>query len=219
MKASLWSVVVVLVVVLAIAGYIGILNPLSTQAPQTPIVVTPDVAADIFPDVASIQYTNTAEGFSMYRPATTESKTTSFESYLPLTQTPVVAFTIPNTMFEKTNLGEAGIYVGATTTPLITSLCMIPDASQGEVASSTRTINDVSFDVFTSNDAGAGNYYDRTALRTMYNGTCYEIVEMLHSAQIGNFPAGTVTPFDRNEFIGYLDAMVNTFAFTAPTTN
>ena len=219
MKKSLWAVIIVLVVVVGIAAYIGILNPLSTQAPQNPITVTPDTPADIFPGLASVQYTNTAEGFSMYRPTTTESKTENFESYLPLTQTPIVAFTIPNTMFEKTNLAEAGVYVGATTSPLITSLCNIADTSEGETATSTRTINDVTFSVFTSNDAGAGNYYDRTAFRTLRNGTCYEVVEVLHSAQIGNFPEGTVSPFNRDEIVGYLEGMVNTFEFATSTTN
>lgn len=219
MKKSLWITIGVLVVVLGVAAYMGILSPSSTQAPQTPIAVAPSEPVDLIPGVASVLYTNTADGFLMYRPATAESKVVGFEGYLPLTQTPVVAFTLPNDLFAKTNLGEAGVYVGATTSPVIVATCTSPSTAAGEVASTSRTFGGYTYGVFTSNDAGTGNYYDRTAYRTVHNNICFELVEVLHSSQLGNFPAGTVTAFDRPTFSGYLDAIVNTFSFNTPAAN
>ena len=219
MKNSLWTVVVVLLVVLGIAWYLGILSPRSTPIPPPSTTITTTEAPVIIPNVTSILYQDSQYNFTLYRPATAESKTDGFEGYLPLTQTPVVAFTLPKDLFTGTNLGEAGIYIGATTSPKILGACMSPDLAQGESATTTtRIVGGATFGVFTSTGVGAGNIYDTTALRTVHNGTCFEIVELLHSGRIENYTAGAVTAFDRPQFIGYLDAMANTFSFATSTT-
>jgi hypothetical protein len=140
--------------------------------------------------------------------------TTGFEGFLPVTKTPVIGFSLSTDLFQGTNLTEAGVYIGATTTPAIVSTCTAPQASAGESeATSSAIIGGTSFAEFDSTGAGAGNIYQEKSFRTVKSNACFEIVELLHSGQIANYPSGSVTAFDETKFSGMLDAMVNTFAF------
>ena len=78
----------------------------------------------------------------------------------------------------------------------------------------TTTINGATWNVFTSADAGAGNFYESKTFRTVHGDTCFEMVELLHSGNIGNYPAGTVVEFDKAKFQGMLETIAHTFTFT-----
>lgn len=217
MKNILLIVAIALVVLAGFLYYDGrtastAVSP-STQATTTP---SSPVPPSIIPGTPSAMYQDATYGFAIAYPATASIQTPdtySFGGYLPLTQTPVVGLALPADLFKGTNLGEAGIYIGATSTPAIVASCAQPDAQVDETAASSTAINGVSFGVFTSTGVGAGNIYDETAYRTVSNGTCFEIVELLHSGNIGNYPTGKVVQFDRPTFKAYLDTMVNSFAF------
>ena len=187
----------------------------STEASTTAVSAstTTVATAEIIPEVASVRYENTQFGFSLSRPQTSAVRTQGFEAYLPLTQAPVVAITLPTELFEGTNLGEAGVYIGASSSPAIISKWDLPSADSGETPAGTVDLNGNSFAVFTSTEAAAGNIYEERIYRALRNGTCFEIVELLHSGNIGNYDPGTVVEFDRATFQGYLEAIVQTFSF------
>ena len=139
--------------------------------------------------------------------------TKGFEAFLPLTQAPAVAIILPQSLFKGTNLAGAGVYIGASSSPAVTSKWSVPAAGSLEVAQGTTTINGVTFAIFTSSEGAAGNIYEERIYRALYKGTCFELTELLHSLEIGNFTPGSVIQFDRVKFGGYLEAIVDTITF------
>lgn len=209
MKA--WTFVIVLAVLLVGFAIYDVVKPFSSGvATSTP----PTTAPVLITGVTSLQYQNSQLGFSMWYPETAAASNVNFDGYLPLTQTPVVSFVLPSSMYKGTNLGEAGVYIGATTTLAIVSSCTQTMPNSGETAAGTELINGGTFAVFNASDAGAGNFYESKIYRTVQNNACLEIVELLHSGNIGNYPAGTVTEFDHAAFSGILDAIVHTYQST-----
>lgn len=213
MKALLW---VILALIIGLAAYFIYESQSAATIPPPTTTATTTTAdlPEIIPGTPSVMYQDPQYGFSIYYPSTTILKSTGFDGFLPLTQTPVIAFTLSRGLFQGTNLNEAGVYIGATTTPSIVSSCTEPSSQGDETeASSTATVNGTAFNVFDSTGAAAGNIYQEKTFRTVENGTCFELVEMLHSGQLANYPAGTIVAFDQAQFSGILEAMVDTFTF------
>ncbi len=183
----------------------------TTTIPSTTTTAIPE----IIPGEASVLYKDMQFGFQLARPTSSTVDTQGFEAYLPLTQAPVVAITLPKELFKGTNLGEAGVYIGASSSPAITSKWNLPSAESGEVAAGTVEVNGISFAVFASKEAAAGNIYEERVYRALHGDTCFEIVELLHSTNIGNYDPGTVVEFDKARFQGYLEAIVQTFFFVS----
>lgn len=164
--------------------------------------------SSILAGVADQTWVDSKLSFSIAHPSDFASSSTDFAGYLPLTQTPLVSFVVPQSMYKGTNLEEAGVYVGATSSPQALTSCTSP--MQGETLSH-ETINGADFVVATSTEAGAGNLYESKIYRRIENGWCVEIVEMLHSGNIGNYTPGAVKEFDKAYFDGILDAIVHTY--------
>jgi hypothetical protein len=188
----------------------------TTEAPTTTTTAassTTTTLAEIIPWVPTLRYANDKHGFSVDRPKTSTLATAGFEAYLPLTQTPVVAIVLPPSLFKGTNLGEAGVYIGASSAAAVTSKWKVPVSGSAEVAAGTTTVNGATFAVFTSTEPAAGNIYEERVYRTVHEGTCFELTELLHSGNIGNYTPGTVEQFDKVKFGGYLEAIVESFVF------
>lgn len=201
-----WLILIVIVVALGA----GVAIYTNTHQLQTPVDST---IIHIVPDVVSVGYRNAEFGFSIKYPETATSSDVNLESYLPLTQTPIVSFVLPRDMFAGTNLRDAGVYIGATSTPKLVASCGTSSPETGETAEGTTTIDGATFSIFKSAGAGAGNFYETKVYRTVRGEMCFEIAELLHSTDVGNYPEGTVVEFDKTEFQGYLGAMLQTFRF------
>ena len=199
-----WWVIILLVAVV-LAGWAIYSTQRGSGAPQLPN------ADEIVPGVASVEYRDTEYGFSIQYPEIATTSPVNFEGYLPLTQTPLVSFVLPKSMYTGTNLVEAGVYIGATTSPGVLARCLVMASNLGENGVGSATINGAEFMVATSTDAGAGNFYEEKVYRRIQNGACLEIVELLHSGNIGNYTPGTVVEFEKAKFSGYLDATVHTY--------
>ena len=179
--------------------------PVQTQATSTP-TTTESTAGN------PVAYQNDALHFTMMYPERAEKRNT-FDGFLPLTRTSVVGFSLPKDLFQGTNLSEAGVFVGATSTPNIVDNCLQPAAASNEATSSVTTFNGTIWNVYRSTGAAAGNIYDETAYRTVHGKYCFEVVELLHSGTIANYPAGSVTQFDMAKFSDILESIVQTFSF------
>ncbi len=113
--------------------------------------------------------------------------------------------------YTGTNLNEAYFLFGSSSDPQIVSTCTQllsfggPETVIGEV-----TINGVSFTKSHASGVGAGNIYEQTYYRTVYNGTCYEITYFIHYANIGNYAPGTVKEFDHTALIQKFDQILST---------
>ncbi|HVM73283.1 MAG TPA: hypothetical protein VMU13_00155 [Candidatus Paceibacterota bacterium] len=218
MKAFIGAIVVVCILTVLYFVY----DSQQTVHVPPPSSTATSTTADLYqiiPGVPSIMYTDPRFGFSLYYPATAALKATGFDGYLPLTHTPLIAFTLNPDMFVGTNLNEAGLYVGATTSPSIVAHCVEPIINDLEtIASSSVMIQGTVFDEFDSTGAAAGNIYQERVFRTVRDGTCMEFVELLHSGNIDNYPKGKVVAFDSAAFTGTLDSMLQTLTFTRTAT-
>jgi hypothetical protein len=206
-----WLVGIIVVVIVVVAGWYIWSNANSAVTPPVGTTATSTPIADIIPGVPNQTYTNADLGFSIEYPATASTTGNFSSGYLPVTQTPVIAFEVPQSMFQGTNLVEAGVYVGATSTDIGVANCTIPSEDNDETATSSVVIGGQQFAVFTSSGVGAGNLYQQKTYRTVQNGNCLEFTELLHSGNIQNYPTGSVTQFDQAEFSDILNGIVQTF--------
>ena len=59
--------------------------------------------------------------------------------------------------------------------------------------------------------AAAGNRYEQIFHRTVSGGKCFEVIFLIHSANIGNYPAGTVVEYDRERLLHKFEEVLDTF--------
>jgi len=210
-----WSIGILLALIAigGIALYVSP-KPLMHLQDATSLVQTSPDSIEIIPGTPSIAYTDASFKFTIVHPVSALMQTSGFEGYLPTTQTPVVGFALPESLFAGTNLGDAGVYIGATSSPRVVATCTNPSSADGETLVGDMVVDGAAFKITISTGVGAGNIYDATSYRTVREGTCFEVVELLHSSNIANYTPGTVTQFDRQKISAMLDLMTQTFVFT-----
>jgi len=116
----------------------------------------------------------------------------------------------PDFISPVTNLVEAYFLFSVMDDAQTVNTCTQP-LPQLESVTGQETINGY---VFTQSEAfgvAAGNNYDQTIYRTVYNNICYEAVFYMHSGNIGNYAPGAVIEFDRNELVQKLEGILATF--------
>jgi hypothetical protein len=154
-------------------------------------------------------------GFSLRVPLTASVETDAQENgQLDMISEAAVVVSIDPNEFKGTNLGNASVSVGVSKNPDIVAACGRGQTAQGEKAAGTATLGGVKFTRFTFEDAGAGNRYASTVYRGNSDGSCYEVVEFLHWAEIENFSPGAVKEFDRARIEAELNAIARSFAVT-----
>ena len=56
-----------------------------------------------------------------------------------------------------------------------------------------------------------GRRYDQVFYRTISAGKCFEVIFLIHSSNIGNYPSGTVVEYDRVRLLHKLEEVLDTF--------
>jgi hypothetical protein len=127
----------------------------------------------------------------------------------------LASLTVPSSFEPQTNFAEARLTIGRSGSQVAVADCLKPDATSGPgVGVATTTINGTTFSIFTSADAGAGNFYETTSYRTVHAGECFAVEYTIHSSQIANYPAEYhLQAFDKNKVTSVLDRIVGTFNF------
>lgn len=121
---------------------------------------------------------------------------------------------IPRTFFtEKTNFSEAKFTVGTSADPDAIKNCLT--YNNGNTGTSSEiTVNNRKFTKIQFGDVGAGNYYDTTSYRTIYDNQCYAIEYTIHSSNIYNYsPDQGVKEFDKAKVTSVLEGIVQSFKF------
>jgi membrane-bound inhibitor of C-type lysozyme len=121
---------------------------------------------------------------------------------------------VPKSTEPGTNFSDAKFTVGTSADTNAVKNCLTYNPTGG--ASSTPTmvaLNGTTYTVFHSSDAGAGNLYDTTSYRAVKNSQCYAIEYTVHSTQIGNYPAGTVSAFNANDVQSIFGTIMMNFRF------
>jgi hypothetical protein len=112
----------------------------------------------------------------------------------------------------KTNFRGANFIVGSSNDA--TSIAQCSNPQNGEHALGTTLINGVFFSKFSLNDAGAGNFYDTTSYRTIYNNQCYVIQYTIHTTNISNYdPSQGISEYSKASVIALLESVAQSFKF------
>jgi len=117
----------------------------------------------------------------------------------------------PSFYYPSTNLVEAALALSATTDRGLVATCTEPSAQSGETVSGEVTVHGYTFTRSEFSGAAAGNRYDQIFYRTVAQGKCVEVIFLIHSANIGNYPPGTVVEFDRERLLHKLEEVLGTF--------
>lgn len=105
-----------------------------------------------------------------------------------------VQFTIPGDMATGTNL-SADSYVSVEQLPHAKN-CTGDIYLAADVTPTTETIDGVTYSVASSSEGAAGNFYDESVFALPGSNPCTAVRYSIHSTDINNYPAGTVTQFD-----------------------
>lgn len=203
---------------------VAMLNNAPRQASTTTVASAPAIPP-YYQNVAEWQTDqDSAGGFSISYPVEfdidenyLEAKSTGWAYDPELNNTSGVqdlGIVIPSLFQPQTNFANATLTVGRSDNAMAVSNCLQIPESYGVTSTSTAMINGISFLVFTSNSAGAGNLYETTGYYALHGGQCYAIEYTIHSIQIGNYPASyNLQPFNEAMVTDVLNRIVGTFKF------
>ncbi len=199
-----WMILVLVIIVLIVAFAYSHLQ----IAPINVIDST-----EIVSGIPSTPYVNSQFGYTIQRPATSVISYAGFDSYLPVTLSPVAGFPLPMSAYVGTNIKSAGIYIGATSTENAVNDCLYESAQSNEKAIGTTIINGTTFNIFTSIGTSTRNGIAKKTFRTLHSGSCIEITQIIRTGMLHEYSTGTVKEFDRDLVTTVLDRMLNTFMF------
>jgi hypothetical protein len=116
-----------------------------------------------------------------------------------------VSFTPPASLTEGTNL-SADTHMTVEWIPILSS-CSPQHYLNPVMGTSTITQNGTVYDVATSSDAGAGNFYAQIVYMASEPGSCLAVRYFIHTTNINNYPTGTVREYDRAALLEIFDRM------------
>lgn len=116
-----------------------------------------------------------------------------------------VSFTIPMTMATGTNL-SADSYVAVEWLPRAKT-CTGDIYFLQNVKAREVTEGSVKYSVATTTGAAAGNMYEETVYAFPGSSPCIAVRYVIHSTNLGNYPAGTVRAYDKTALISAFDTI------------
>ena len=126
-----------------------------------------------------------------------------------------VKFTIPGSMATGTNLA-ADSYVSVEMLPrakICTGDIYLPE----NVTSETITdANGMQYSLATSTNGAAGSFYEEDVYAIPGSSPCTAVRYVIHSTDIGNYPAGTVTAFDESALLSAFETIRHSLTLGAP---
>jgi len=168
---------------------------------------------------AANTFTNTGKTFSFSYPAEFNLSggdlgyTQSWRAEATSSGLLLTVVSIPKSFQPQTNFGETKFTVGTSADPEAVKNCLSLD-QPGFGTSTPVAINGWPFTKITFSDAGAGNFYDTTSYRAVYNNQCYAVEYTIHSLNIGNYsPDQHISEFDRAKITALLQSMAESFTF------
>lgn len=207
MKTS--TIVVTIIAVILIAAGVWYVVMREKAPAQEPVVETPVVTPP-----ATQSYASSTMGISFEYPS--EYVLNAGYAYNKISATKLirgVSVTIPMSMATGTNL-SSDTYLSVEQLPNARKcsgdIFVLPN-----VKPQTLTEGGVEYSVATTADAAAGNLYEELVYAVSGSKPCTAVRYLIHSTNIGNYPAGTVTEFDRAKLLSDFDTVRRSVIFTA----
>jgi hypothetical protein len=144
---------------------------------------------------------------------------TANESYayqgVPNKPIPGVKFVIPGTMATGTNLSmDSGVSVEQL--PRAKS-CVGDIFIYQNVKSHDVTVGSTVWSTASTSDAGAGNFYEEQVFAIKDSKPCTAVRYFIHTTNIDNYPAGTVSAYNRDALLKDFDSIRDTLQMTSGT--
>jgi hypothetical protein len=120
-----------------------------------------------------------------------------------MTNNPFVTVIAPKSIMPGTNFAEAKMTVGTSG-----QSCTAEGSGEG------TKVSGYPFKKYKMNGAGAGNFYETTSYRGIFDGDCYVLEYTIHSTNIGNYPPESgINEFDKAKIENELESVVRSFQF------
>ena len=161
--------------------------------------------------IATKIYKNATYGFQFQYPSSMSAGNSGY-GYLDV---PVVSFQISQ-QYPKTNFDDAGFAVSASPVKSLSEcLAKSSPTEDDKNAFKTKTsINGTDFYSAEGNEGACGNIYESKIYRALSGSQCIELIEVIHTSNIGNFDPGTVKAVDEKPIWKILDQVAASFQFT-----
>jgi hypothetical protein len=180
-------------------------------SPSRPVIDSPVVV----PTEPALQSYQSADyGFSFQYPSEWLNKSTD-ASYSTLGES-LVVLELPKASYEGTNFGDATFSVNAQyVDSLEACLALSTSVESTEVFAEDKfeTVNGLTYFVVSGSGAGAGNLYESKYDRAFVNGSCFEVVQTLHTTNIGNYDGEVVTEVNAAHVWERMDTIFQTLTF------
>src|SRR6185436_9291971 len=128
----------------------------------------------------------------------------------------IVQVQIPASHYPGTNFNDGAISISAASAKDLAACLKLSPPQNSDGFATKIIINNVDFYMTASSGAAAGNLYESKVYRTLktLEGACIEINQTIHTANIGNFPVGSVSEVNKTNVQAILDDVLNSFTFT-----
>ncbi len=150
-------------------------------------------------------YLDGTAGFSIRYPADYSIDTSyKYQALGPGKDISGVKFSIPSNIAAGTNLSSFDTGVSVEIIPAIQD-CKAGLFLDGSINVQTVTDNRNEYSFASTTQGAAGNRYEEEVWAISGTNPCLAIRYFIHSTNIGNYPAGTVSEFDRTSLINQFE--------------
>jgi len=163
-------------------------------------------------------YTDLGKTFSFLFPTTfsiegsSEGYSTDWAVFATTSGLQLAKILVPKSYVPGTNFSDATFTVGVSGNPSALATCIQnPNGTRG--TATATTINGIPFTKLFFQDAGAGNRYDTTSYRTVYDHMCYVVEYTIHYGVFQNYPAGSIQEFNEASLQETLTHVAESFQF------
>lgn len=151
-------------------------------------------------------YASTTLGYSIsYPQGYMVNEAYAYDQFGPKKLVKGVSFTIPAAMATGTNL-SADTHVSVEELPRAKN-CTADIFIPANVKAAALTDGTTQYSVASTSGAGAGNFYEETVYALTGSKPCTAVRYYVHSTNIGNYPQGAVTEYDKASLLSAFDTI------------
>ena len=214
------TILIAVIVLFGVLGFIIAYPKLKSPSPTdiVPVDTTADTGSStttpsvpVTPPEAVRTYKDPAGAFSIDLPISYSSDA-SYKYYGISPTKPIsgTKFQISAALAKGTNLSTDS-YISVEHLPT-SGACDAQRFLADKVSGKILTEGGISYSVASTGNAGAGNRYEETVYATQTGGICFGIRYYIHYTAIENYPAGSISSFDKQALLEKFDTIRRSFA-------
>jgi len=194
-----WIIAIAGLIIVIVAGLYFFTNIFKSSV-QTP----PPATNNTPPSPSTHTYATTTYSIT-YPDGWTLNDSYAYDQFGPTKLINGISLTVPASMATGTNL-SSDTRLTVEQLPRAKK-CTGDIFINADVKATSMADGGVTYSVATSSGAGAGNFYEETVYAIASSSPCTAVRYFVHSSNIGNYPAGAVTEFDRASLVSAFDTI------------